>query len=1346
MEDKFYIRRTLQTDKRLYSEKELLNASKYIVILAEPGAGKTYLMESLATQLNTELQTATRFYRNKSVPNNSPLIIDAFDELSKLSSEGIYTLLESAFQASPTHLIISSRSSEWAQSETLAFGEYFIQDPLVVRLTEFSVQEQQQIFEHHIPNENFSLFQNEIARFDLTALLPNPQFLTLFADAYLESNRRFSNKYSIFSQALERLAKEANPKVKPYSTPLSVTQKIKLVSEVFTKLLLSGSEGISINEALSDRNYPMLSSLGNTLARANLILATRLFKPGYINDTHRPVHKIVAEYSAATYLVSRINDENDHVTLDKCLAVIAPGSVVRDELRGLVGWMACIGTDKIQQQLITLDPYAVLANGDPSQLLPAGKRLLIDRLRETEQKDPYFRREDFWRNLNVTGFFTADIIDEIRPLLTQNSDGHLTGLLLELLIGSPIVESLIDPLRKLVLSEQDYPRTRRLALDCLLGMSGNIYNPRNDMAVLIFIASVESLKLVAEAIKYHSPLTFNIKYITGFLRVCSHLYPTDQNISSNVIGERYFVKLLVACFDLKTTESVLDTLTQELECTCGQKFYSCECRIGISKITSILLDRYFELKKAPFDYAKIWGWMYQLNFYGQARFEQCKTLAVFKNHPDIKQGIIYHAFSQQTESESIIKMTRAQFGFHGHSALTLNTEDYKYIIDLAYKTENKVLWSAFIQQHIYRTSNEYKGTNKLRRHMREQANKNLELMRLWASANRSAAKQDVILKKTDFKSNRSYKRHLKRQQEKHKENIQYVRQNRELIESGRHWNLLKRFAELTLIKPDNIEEEFGEKSIVSSDLYNCLPVIYPDLPSLSEIAQARCQSQYFEIIRVLHASCLERVRKDGNLDSVPIEALYALKTDMSDFYQGVTEDESNHLNEEINRIALSNKIKVELYCRDYIEPQLSYTTYGHPDIYNFCRGDVFRDVAPHLALEWLEKYPDMVKHALDSIFNTAAKYCNRELVDKLISKKCLEVFDTPGPEQPDQNQEELRTFWSIRACYFLNEAEGVHWDWISSNKEYLLLFNKNSSRFHIQDDASWPRLSAKKIEAIINAYFTQWPKVELPSSYGSDDPKEETAYRFLTEIIRSIPLDLPETAMTVLKRLLENPTYADLHNDMKSMLAGVERKQAHRNFHPPAPIDIVRLLDEDGIVTVEGLRAHVIQQLRDYQKEIDGGEFNPVRRFYQDYKKPETYLREVPATEIVAEYLRLSLGRQFTVSIEAQTKAANRIDITVSKNINNHRKLLVIEAKGQWHSKIYTAAKTQLHDRYAIHPEAANQGIYLVFWYGSNVLINNRKQHEISTAEEFKEKIKKEMPDSLHGSIDVFVLDLSNPL
>ena len=141
-------------------------------------------------------------------------------------------------------------------------------------------------------------------------LLGNPQFLQLFADAFIEGGRVFKNKRSIFEDAVKRLAHVAAGGVPQKNAPF-VEEIIELANEVFAKLLLSGAVGLSIIDALDDRQFPRLASIVKRNAgQSAAILDTRLLKPSDNANQHEPVHRIVAEYCAARYLSRRIDDSS----------------------------------------------------------------------------------------------------------------------------------------------------------------------------------------------------------------------------------------------------------------------------------------------------------------------------------------------------------------------------------------------------------------------------------------------------------------------------------------------------------------------------------------------------------------------------------------------------------------------------------------------------------------------------------------------------------------------------------------------------------------------------------------------------------------------------------------------------------------------------------------------------------------------------------------------------------------------------------------------------------------------------------------------------------------------------
>ncbi|QZA77394.1 hypothetical protein K4H28_14070 [Deefgea tanakiae] len=1303
--------------------------------MAEPGGGKTVLMGSLAQQLGTTVVTANKFRYAGASGNDIPLVIDAFDELAKIDASGIYGLLGKAESVNPTHVYLSSRSSEWDNASTSAFEEFFGKPPLVVWLCEFNEAEQREIFEYHAQGEDFAAFQTEVARFNLEMLLPNPQFLKLFADAYIESGRHFTNKRSIFSQAVERLAKEANNNVARTNPVLPTSQKVELSSEVFAKLLLSGAEGIGTSEGTEGRIYPLLASLFSANTAAEGILATRLFKPGDCPDQHRPVHKIIAEYCAADYLAKRIANSKDPLTLAKCLPIIAPNSVVRDELRGLLGWMASLGNKPIQEAAIELDPYAVIANGDPSQLDSSSKRLLVNQLKDIEAKDPYFRRGDFWRRFSIAGFFTQDVVEEIKPLLVTESDGHLRDLLLELLVGSSAVELLTYELRQLTLGQAKSKNTRLLASRCLLELASNDHLA--DLAILISEASHTSMRVAAEAIEKLGAEKFDQIFLADFFRACANLYPRPQEHRDRTIGERYFVKRLIVGLDLATIEWLLDELTNDLTCKCGKKSYECDCRTGISKIVGTMLDRYFALAKPPFDPRRVWQWLGNLNFHENKGTSQSKAIQVLQEDEELRKGIITHVFGNLTDQEHI-RNTSNQFNWHSHSGLGLYANDRRFIVDLAFMTNNLTLWVSFMMEHQRHNNEGERGPDGLRRHMRKQALEKPSFMREWVKSNKSAAQFEREHRMPRFRHTRKMKQFQRQQGDNRAVNIQYVQDNRELVEGGRHWSCLVRFAGLVLESPAIIEREFGDETIVRNALRNCLGFIAQSVPDLLKLAELQCASQYQESEIILYAACLEIMRDKGNLEDVELQLLQALRTNIHMHFDAVSEEERDALKAEVDRLIFSDEANAKNFLQQYVEPQLAHPGCSYPEIGLLEMDEVFSHLRGTLSIDWLKRFCLLGLEALDRIFEIAVEHGNRDALEEIISERCAELMvDCPNPTESEEIQQK-RKFWFLRAWYFLNNAPEIYWNWLKADKNTVFLLNDRSESYSRGNH--WPRLTACKVEAILDAFIDKWPKVDLPSHWGTGSPNEEVAYRFLTDIIWLINSDESDSAIPMLNRLLSDSRFQDLHQSLKSIHAGQVRKEALRDFEPPTPQEIVNQLDHDAVVTVEGLRQLVLQELQDFQKAIHGGEYNSVNRFYEKDKR----LDEVRSTEIIAERLNLRLEPQsISVTPEHQLKDANRSDFTVTKMIGGKRRLLVTEVKGQWHKELYTAAAAQLYERYSIHQDAEQQGIFLAIWFGADEVVAGRKRHGIGSAQELKNGIETKLPPELVGRIDVFVLDVS---
>ncbi len=209
------------------------------------------------------------------------------------------------------------------------------------------------------------------------------------------------------------------------------------------------------------------------------------------------------------------------------------------------------------------------------------------------------------------------------------------------------------------------------------------------------------------------------------------------------------------------------------------------------------------------------------------------------------------------------------------------------------------------------------------------------------------------------------------------------------------------------------------------------------------------------------------------------------------------------------------------------------------------------------------------------------------------------------------------------------------------------------------------------------------------------------------------------------------------------MRAEARRQLALQDFRAPSPADACALLDHNEIATVEDLRALIVEQLAEMQVWLKGVETDPLVTFYSDGK----HVDENRGRNRVVDFLR---GRMTALGlsgvIEHHMASNNRCDFTVSATVSRARRLLVVEVKGQWHDKLFTAASAQLMDRYSIHPDAAGQGIFLVFWFGDEGdSIAGKANPAITSAEHLKEAILAEMSEELKAVIDVVVLDVSRP-
>lgn len=168
--------------------------------------------------------------------------------------------------------------------------------------------------------------------------------------------------------------------------------------------------------------------------------------------------------------------------------------------------------------------------------------------------------------------------------------------------------------------------------------------------------------------------------------------------------------------------------------------------------------------------------------------------------------------------------------------------------------------------------------------------------------------------------------------------------------------------------------------------------------------------------RVLHAACLAEFRATGKISHISKDTLEIVKTDLGS-YQGISEEEAKDFETAIDVEILSNVADLESSLRRYVEPQLAQGTKGHTNSGWLGYKEEFHPLRAKLSIDWLARYRALPFHTLDTLFNIAAGFADRERLKELVLERCAEfMFFWPNKTE-DEELEQRREFWFLRALY-----------------------------------------------------------------------------------------------------------------------------------------------------------------------------------------------------------------------------------------------------------------------------------------------------------------------------------------
>ena len=150
-----YISRRLFAGDKPVSEDECLSLGSIVVVLAEPGAGKTELLSSFARRLGVRNHPATIFRHSSNVPKTAALVIDALDEVARQDQSALDDIIVKALELGASTVVFASRSHIWGNERNRFIEVCARKKPIVVRLEPFDEDEQRVLFNDNFPGEDF---------------------------------------------------------------------------------------------------------------------------------------------------------------------------------------------------------------------------------------------------------------------------------------------------------------------------------------------------------------------------------------------------------------------------------------------------------------------------------------------------------------------------------------------------------------------------------------------------------------------------------------------------------------------------------------------------------------------------------------------------------------------------------------------------------------------------------------------------------------------------------------------------------------------------------------------------------------------------------------------------------------------------------------------------------------------------------------------------------------------------------------------------------------------------------------------------------------------------------------
>jgi len=1306
------------TDFELNKFNNFLNIQN-IVLLGDPGSGKTHTFKETAENENAKFLTIRSFLATKGKGCNGKVIyLDGLDEVRSRANDKntILGVIKTLTDVNCESLRLSCRAQDWlGDSDLNLFETYFNDESYAVLNLEPLRQEEilSILISHNIefPQE----FIDKATSLNLSTLLHNPQTLIMLIDVVKQGSGKWpATKKDLYKKSSVLLLTEHNDeRARSGSGEYSPNELLNTAGIACATILISGVEGISLRNNGGDKDFPSYREL--TICEPELLLATltrRIFSYS-TDETVSCIHRTVAEYLAASWLVDQVT--NNNFPIKRVLSLITSEDHPISDLRGLYSWLATLLPDNYNY-LFDNDPYGVLMYGDPASLSPSSRQYLLTSLEALKEKDPWFRSGD-WSDNPLGALAGKDMESAFKRILVDPSSGfHLRNIVLNsIILGEPNPN--LIPVLKSTLENTTYG-----------------YSDRSDAVEALLKLGIDGKNSIKDS--YDKALLKEPKSIRLRINILSHLYLEYFQTADAI-------QIIID----RSKQSVYRHLVDD-------KLYRYHTLFPVSHLREILNEISSLIPSDGSDYAEKWK--------NSTEIEKClyeMVVQVLDSDLDVTPETLYFWLNSirrlkngmNTSPEDLSKWLGA------HQSIVFK------MFDTAYKSLNsnpkQTIWwiyNNFRTTTLHMLNQEAFALYIAKKYLSNPL-EHLSIYELFASItfNSFETPKDLLLTKfyditdvggseilplkekicvsmlDDWKLEEIQNTIRYREKEKNRKltNQQNIKKTLDSITKGKNLANLEWLAGRYYSHKngntgrERLEDYFdSDTNLVDKVIDGFLAtLVRSDLPTVNEIAKLEARGGYYPWWYAVLAGMDEHWLRKPEFKGFSNETLSSL---LSISISRNTGNSKRVWNKEIiKQFPSLSKQVYETFALKALEKRKDVI----PVISTLLNDDFNPPWKEQLAISLLTKYPNTGLQPLENLVSIV-------LGDDNLHSELLQLTkDTINKN--GYVKKEKRLYWLL-VGFYLDER------YFSS-----LLVKYSTSRpwvaqqitdFFEERHGSKYDLSISQISLLSKTVGALVPYLENSSPFGRSG--------FVRDMITKLSSSTEEVATSELRALLANKKLGTYSNHLKHAIAEQSVVRRSAIYQQPDWTSVIETLKDGHPANIADLHALTLEQLNSLKPEILNTNTDIYKNFWNSdsHGKITTPIVEDICRDRLIDLLRPNY-KNMHIEPEGHMAQDKRADIVILSTTPNLK--LPLELKRDIHKDLWTACKNQLERMYTRDPDAQGYGIYVVFWFGDKRKGKVKQPptglNMPTTAQDLEDSLTKLIPENKQHCLSVIVLDVN---